>query len=320
VGSEVARLRQRIPIRRRRPLKVRFARYPGESARIIFAPVFIAVDRGYFAEEGLDVEIFEPHDHPWQSVSRNESQIGVGYIDYCARPEYYGKFKAVAVQERLYGRHGLPALLARPDLIDSGKLDGGLRGCAIGLTWGRGDDYLTYYDLLRRDGLTLADVQLVPVPHEGDARKAALERKEIDVIIGRRPRQIAQEEARGFLRRWKTGSEIFPDWQNRFFIYSTDFMRREPEAGRAFLRAHQRAVADYVSATNPDAEDVAFYEYVARLSVETVDLLRDFLPAGFPADCRLETASLERDLDALREVELFPREVTLDEIIDLSFA
>ena len=319
MGSEDARLRQRISIRRRHTLKVRFARYPGESARIIFAPVFIAVDRRYFADEGLDVEIFEPHDHPWQSVSRNESQIGVGYIDYCARPEFYGKCKAVAVQERLWGRHGLPALLARPDLIDTGQLSD-LRGRAIGLTWGRGDDYLTYYDLLRRNGLTIEDVKLVPVPHEGGTRRAALERKEIDVIIGRRPRQIAEEEAHGLLRRWKTGSDIFPDWQNRFFLFSTDFIRDAPDAGRAFLRAHQRAVADYIAATNPDAQDLAFYEYVARLSMETVELLRDFLPAGFPVDCRLETASLERDLEALRAVELFPHEVTLDEIVDLSFA
>ncbi|HXP92931.1 MAG TPA: ABC transporter substrate-binding protein [Candidatus Binatia bacterium] len=299
---------------------MKFARYPGESARIIFAPVFIAIDRGYFAEEGLDVEVIEPHDHPWQSVARGESDAGVGYIDYCARPEFLGRFKAVAVQERLSPGHGLPALLARPDLIDSGKLDAGLRGRAIGLTWGRGDDYLTYYDVLRRDGLSLADVRLVPVPHEGDARRSALERKEIDVIIGRRPRQIAEEEAHGLLRRWKTGSDVFPDWQNRYILYSTDFMRRTPDAGRAFLRAHQRAVGDYLTATDPDAPQASFFEYLSRMSLETVDLLRNFLPAGFPADCRIEAESLGRDIDALKAVDLFPRHVGLGETVDMSFA
>ena len=66
--------------------RIRFARYPGESAKIIFAPLLFALERGYFRDEAVDVEVFEPSDHPWQSVAREESQAGVGYIDYCARP------------------------------------------------------------------------------------------------------------------------------------------------------------------------------------------------------------------------------------------
>lgn len=301
---------------------VRFARYPGESARIIFAPIFLALERGYFRDEGLDVEVVEPADHPWQSVARGETDAGVAYIDYGARPEYRDRFKAVAVQERLTRRRGLPALLARPQLIDDGTLreESGLRGRTLGLTWGRGDDYLTYAFPLHRAGLTLADVRYVPVPHEGKDRDAALARGEIDVIIGRRPRQIAEEESRGVLRRWRAGGEIESGWQNRFIIFGTAFMERAPEVGRAFLRAHQRGVAAYIDGTRDGAPSGDFLLDLARLSVETPELLTQCAPAGFPANAQIDVVSLERDVALLKVAGLFPRDVQAVDVIDEDFA
>ena len=304
------------------PSRVRFARYPGESAQIIFAPLLLAIERGYFRDEGLEVEVIEPVDHPWQSVSRGETDAGVAYVDYAGRPEYRGRFKSVAVQERLTVGRGLPALLARPQLLDDGTLreEAGLRGRTLGLTWGRGDDYLTYAFVLRRAGLTLDDVRCVPVPHEGAERHAALERGEIDVIIGRRPRGGADEEAQGFLRRWKVGGEIEPLWQNRFIIFGTEFMQRTPEVGRAFLRAHQRGVAAYVDGTATGVPSAAFLPELSRLSMETPKLLLDSLPGGFPVDAQIDTAAVARDLALLKAVDLFPRELDVADVIDASFA
>ncbi len=322
---EKGRLCERFSARRRpvvRSATVRFARYPGESAKIIFAPVFIALERGYFRDEGLNVEIVEPSDHPWQSVASGESDAGVAYIDFCARPEYRDRFKAVAVQERLTKGRGLPALLARPPLIDDGSLreESGLRGRVLGLTWGRGDDYLTYAFVLRRGGLALRDVRYVAVPHEGEERRNMLARGEIDVIINRRPRAVADEEARGVLRRWKVGGEIENPWQNRFIIFSTAFMQHSPAAGRAFLRAHQRGVAAYVEGTMNGSPDAAFLPELSRLSSETAELLTGSRPAGFPIDSQIHMASLSRDVQLLKEVELFPREIDVEAVIDQTFS
>jgi len=301
---------------------VRFVRYPGESAQIIFAPLLLARERGYFRDEGLDVEVIEPPDHPWQCVARDDGDAGVGYIDYGGQPIFRGRFKAVAVQERLTAGRGLPALLARPQLIDDGTLrdESGLRGRAIGLSGGRGDDYLTFAFPLRRAGLSLADVQIVPVPHEGAARDAALERGAIDVIIGRRPRGIALEESRGLLRRWLVAGEIEPDWQNRFIIFGTEFIKRAPAAGRAFLRAHQRGVADYLAGTRSGKPSPEFLPELCRLSMETPELLTNCAPGGFPVDPRIDVAGVERDVALLRDAELFPAGVAVDELIDLTFA
>jgi ABC-type nitrate/sulfonate/bicarbonate transport system substrate-binding protein len=302
--------------------RIRFARYPGESAKIIFAPIFIAIERGYFRDEGIEVEVIEPSDHPWQSVAREETDAGVGYIDYCARPEYRERFKAVAVQERLTRGRGLPALMVRPQLLADGSIsdEASLRGRTLGLTWGRGDDYLTYAFVLRRGGLTLDDVKYVAVPHEGAERRAALARGEIDVIMNRRPRSAAEEEARGVLRRWKAGGEIEEDWQNRFIIFGTPFIERSPDAIRAFLRAHQRGAAAYIAGTSSGVPDAAFLPELTALSSETPALLTDCLPGGFPADCRIDVPALTRDIEMMRAVKLFPADIAAEDVIDQRFA
>jgi len=304
------------------PSTVRFARYPGESARIIFAPLLLAIERGYFRDEGLTVELSEPDDHPWAALARDGADAGVGYIDYGAWPAFRGRFKAVAVQERLTAGRGLPTLLARPQLIDDGTLatPAGLRGRKIG--WAdrrRGDDYLTYLFPLRRGGLTLSDVQVVPVPHAGPERDAALQNGDIDVIIGRRPREATGEEGRGILRRWLVAGEIEPGWQNRFIIFGADFIRRSPEGGRAFLRAHQRGVTDYIAGTASGRPSADFLPDLCRLSMETPELLMNCAPGGFPPDPRIDVAAVERDIALIAAAGIYPAEVPVAELVDLSF-
>lgn len=300
------------------PATVRFARYPGESARIIFAPLFIAIDRGYFADEGITVEVTEPEDHPWAAIARGAADAGIGYIDYAAWPQFRGRFKAVGVQERLTPGRGLPSLLARPQLIDDGTLrdESGLRGRKIGLAdRRRGDDYLTYVFPLRRGGLTLDDVQVVPVPHAGPERDAALRRGEIDVIIGRRPREAAAEAKRGFLRPWRVAGEIEPNWQSRFIIYGTEFIARSPDVGRAFLRAHQRGVDDYIAGTSTGKPQPEFLPYLAALAHEQPELLMTCAPGGFPPTPDIDVAALERDIALLIQADLYPADVPVAELI-----
>lgn len=302
---------------------VRFARYPGESARIIFAPLLIAIDRGYFADEGIEVDVTEPEDHPWPAIARGAADAGVGYIDYGAWPQFRGAFKAVAVQERLSAGRGLPSLLARPQLIDDGtlKTEAGLRGRKIGLAdRRRGDDYLTYYYPLRRAGLSLDDVEIVPVPHAGPERDEALQRGDIDVIIGRRPREAAKEERGGLLRRWLVAGQIEPGWQNRFIIFGNAFIKDDPQAGRAFLRAYQRGVGDYIDGTRTGTPSAEFLPYLCEISKEKPELLQSSAPGGFPADPRIDVAACERDVALIAQAGLYPAGVPVSELVDLSFA
>jgi len=43
--------------------QVIFARYSGETARIIFAPLFIGLARDYFKDLDISISIVEPEEH-----------------------------------------------------------------------------------------------------------------------------------------------------------------------------------------------------------------------------------------------------------------
>ncbi len=49
--------------------QVTFARYSGETARIIFAPLFIGLARDYFKELDISIAIVEPEEQPWVTDS-----------------------------------------------------------------------------------------------------------------------------------------------------------------------------------------------------------------------------------------------------------
>src|SRR5579871_1475598 len=201
--------------------QVRFARYAGETARIIFAPLFIGLARGYFQDADLEVVDLEPREQPWETVAAGRADCGAGNVDYCVDPQFAGRMKAVVVHEQFRKGHGLTTLLALRALVDAGELTDDcatLRGKTIALPPGRGDDFLAYDGVLRQGGLTFDDVMIAP---EGHGR--ADEHAAVDVRIGRRPRGVAEAVASGQVVRWKVGDEIHLDLQARYLLFSTPF-------------------------------------------------------------------------------------------------
>src|SRR5581483_4064373 len=101
---------------------VRFARYSGETAKIIFAPLFIGLARGYFADADIEVDDLDMREQPWETVADNRADCGAGNIDYCVNPRWAGRMKAVVVHEQFRPGHGLTSLLVRSALIKSGAV------------------------------------------------------------------------------------------------------------------------------------------------------------------------------------------------------
>jgi NitT/TauT family transport system substrate-binding protein len=301
---------------------VTFGRYPGDTARIIFAPLFIGVARGYFRDAGIEVSISEPPDHPWSAVANDEADCGAGFVDYCVAPKYRGRIKAVAVHEQFRHGHGLTALLGRRVLVDQGALGdyASLRGKTIGLLGGRGDDYLAYYGALRQGGLTIDDVHVVPVPHAGAERERALRNGEIDLMIGRRPRHVVEEVREGLVSVWKVGDEVHPDLQARYIVYSTRFMHDRPHVGVRFLTAYLRGARDYRDAFDKGIGRDAMVELLARETGETPELLTTMKPIGFSPNGVVDLDRLAVETAAMAERGLVPTDTQLSDMVDNRFA
>ena len=299
-----------------------FARYSGETARIIFAPIFIGLARDYFRDLDISISIVEPEEQPWVTVAEGRADCGPGYIDYCACPEFYGRMKAVAVHEQFRPGHGITTLLARTPLVEHGELTDyqSLRGKTIGLAGGRGDDYMAFYGALQQGGLTIQDVRVVPASHGGADRKRAILNGDIDLLIGRRPRGVATEVSQGHVVRWKIGHEVHPNLQARFILSHTRFMRERPGVGSRFLTAYLRGARDYCDALDKGLGTAEMLDLLKRETGEPSELLQTMKPPGFTPNGLIDMPRLESEVKALVEGGLFPKNIKVPEVVDNQFA
>ncbi|MCG8634485.1 MAG: ABC transporter substrate-binding protein [Desulfobacterales bacterium] len=143
-------------------LKVAYAPHFG------FSPFFIAMEKGYFREEGLDVRLtrFRSGGHMLAPLSTGRLDVAMGRIGTDLFNAFHQglEIKIVAGGEKFD-----IVFMARKDLFDSGKVTEpkGLKGRKMPLTSYRGLMEYVYSRVLALGGLTIDHVQLVSLPfHE----------------------------------------------------------------------------------------------------------------------------------------------------------
>ncbi len=297
---------------------VRFARYSGETAKIIFAPLFIGLARGYFAEVEIEVVDLDWREQPWETVAAHNADCGAGNVDYVVDPKWAGRMKAVLVHEQFRPGHGLTSLLVRADLVNKGHLTAdpaSLRGKTIALPPGRGDDYLAYYGVLHQGGLTIDDVQIAEMGHGENE-----ELNTVDVKIGRRPRSVLRDVTQGGWVRWKQGDEIHRDLQARYLLFSNPFLEERPDVGVRFLTAYLRGARDYCDAFDHDKGREELVDLLVRETGETPELLNTMKPLGFSPNGVVDRDRLAIELDLLRSRNLVPASTKADDVVNNRFA
>jgi NitT/TauT family transport system substrate-binding protein len=294
---------------------VRFARYSGETAKIIFAPLFIGLARGYFADVDIAVDDLDLREQPWETVAAARADCGAGNVDYCVNPRWTGRMKAVLVHEQFRPGHGLTSLLARRELLEQRRLTADpatMRELTIALPPERGDDYLAFYGVLKQGGLTIDDVQIAPTGH-GEAEDAG----GFDIKIGRRPRGVAREiSPEGAWVRWKQGDELFRDLQARYLLCSNAFMAERPEVGVRFLTAYLRGARDYCEAFDKGIGKQAMIDLLVEETGETSELLSTMKPLGLSPNGVIDEDRLESELTILRDRGLVPPGTGTNDVID----
>ena len=302
--------------------QVTFAQYAGKTANIIFAPVYIAKARGYFKDVDIELSIDNPKEQPWVTTAEARADCSPGFIDYCTDPEFAGKLLAVAVHEQFREGHGLTSLLARSAIVEDGSLTpdpASIKGKTIGLLGGRGDDYMAYHGVLQQAGLTIDDVKINATPHAGDARRIAVMKGEVDIVIGRRPNGVAAEIASGEVMRWKVGDEVNRDLQARYIMFSTPFMKERREVGIRFLSAYLRGARDYCDAFDKGVGREETLAVLGQETGETEELLTSMLPLGFVPNGRADEGLVANDIEALIARGLMPEGTTFETVFDRSF-
>lgn len=203
------------------------------------APFFLGVDKGFYLEEGLDVEILEGSGSATVAKLIGNGTNVIGYVDSATmmRSVTAGvPIKAVAV---IFQSSPMSFIYradhAKPTSIDE------LPGTKVAIT--AGDASLGIFEsCLGRNGMTLADVNMIQVANPAAKETAVLEGT-ADTFLGYFVDQpLRMQKVTGIKMGWSKLVDVCDvNTLSSAIVANNFFLRDNPEIVRKFVRASQRA-------------------------------------------------------------------------------
>ncbi len=266
----------------RKPLAI------GYVPSTLFAPVFVAVEKGYLREAGFEASLT-----PIVAGADSMSLVAQGQIDLAAAALSAAFYNAVnrGLEVRYVAstgyqpRHGRPsALLIRQDLYDGGLRLNGLRGRKFG--WiGNGGAASAYYvaRILRTVDLKLGDIESLNIPNPD--QQAALEHKAIDALFTSAP--YSEEFDAQHLAKIVASPPAGIAASGVFFGPS---LLQNADGARGVMGALRKAAAEIVGPGFFAPENVAAY---AKYTKQAPDAIKAAPRYDFKPDLRVDDATLE---------------------------
>ena len=123
-----------------------------------------------------------------------------------------------------------------------------------------------------------------------------------------------------------TGDDAFyPNAQTAVILFGGDFAEKRPAVAERFMKAYLRAVRDFNDALKDGGSPVrgadAIVAIIAKHSVvKDPVMLRTMIMHGCDPDGRLNIDSLRKDLAFFKETGDVTGTVSVDDVVDTSFA
>jgi NitT/TauT family transport system substrate-binding protein len=291
----------------------------GSGGSLYDAALLLAVSRGYFASEGLSVQVVS-----FSSPAGVLPPVVAGQLDVGTTPPNVDLFDALALDRappRIVASAGqaLPgyspaALLLRPDL--TGVSAQTLRGRPIGADlYGPGGRNVLL--ALTRLGLTRQDVYLVDLPPDDAAR--ALGESQLDAAYAVDP-DVATLVAHGRATRWIGVDELDPGQELAVLLFSPNLSAHRPTVAVRLLAAYLRAVREYrVAAADPDTRASLRRELAPSLDLDDPLAVPRLSFIGYPSDAVPNLVSLAATQEHYLRYDFQRKPADLTRAIDLSF-
>jgi NitT/TauT family transport system substrate-binding protein len=290
------------------------------------AGVYIALKKGYFDEERIEIDQVR-----FQSAAEMVAPLGAGQLDVGGGAPGVGLSNAVTqgigmriVADKANQSPGQSsqAILARKDLYDSGQIRGpaDLKGRRIAMASTSGiasEAALNRY--MEQGGVRAREAELVAL--SGPEMTPAFANKAIDAASAFEP-WVAQLAGADHVVILARESSFWPKHQTAVMLYSEQFAQRRDLAVR-FMVAYLRGLRDY---------NDGVVKQVAAKRAETIDILTEFTPitdralyermeiAGLDPNGEVNVESLKEDERYYLAAGLQQTPVDFDKLVDLSFA
>lgn len=200
-----------------------------------YAPIYEAIDQGYFADAGVNVTVtYAQGSDILQNVAAGNVEFGFPNGDSVITAQ--GKGVDVKVVHTTY-QQGIGAILFNKDTSGiSSPAD--LKGKTIAVTDLGSPNYIQLQAILKSAGLTINDVTVTTVG--AGAIVQALQNGEVDAIAFSRLRYYALQSA-GFPVGQILSDEYLPSFGN-VVVTSPAFLKSDPEVVKGFVEALDKGI------------------------------------------------------------------------------
>lgn len=241
--------------------------------------LYVAQEKGYFEEAGLEVEIVQPpEDGAEVLVSSGKAQFGVSFQDSMA-PALVGDtalpIKAVAAVIQ----HNTSGIISRKgEGMDSPK---GMEGKKYA-TWDLPVEKAMVQDVVENAGGDFSKVELVPSTVTDEV--SALKSKSVDAIWIFYAWAGVKTELEGLETDYFAFSDLNPvfDYYTPVIIAGDKFLEEKPETAKAFLSALGKGYED--AAKNPEEAAEILCKAAPELDKELVLASQKYLADKYQAD------------------------------------
>jgi NitT/TauT family transport system substrate-binding protein len=247
-----------------------------------FAPVFVAYELGYFAEQGLDVELrqFAGGSEMIAQLATNDLNTGIGG----AGPGLFNAFNTGLPVRIIAPGHSEGNPVATPLVVAKAKCESGeitsvadLKGKKVSINAPGATEYWIA-QALAQGGLTIDDIELQTLPFPDAV--VALESGAIDAaILGEPTATLAEQQGIGV--RLTTDFDV-QGIQPTVVYGNVDFITENPEAAAGLLTGYMKAVRVITERGFSDPEILPIIAQYTGLPVEliTASVSPQFTPDG----------------------------------------
>ena len=291
------------------------------------APVFIGIEKGFFKEEGLDLEVqwFEAAHPIAVATASNKVDVGATGITASLYNMVAGgqKLSIVADKGREQRGYSSSALLITSDLWGQGiQQIEQMKGKRIGITQTGSTYHYMIGRLLEAKGLSLADVEIVPLGKMG-ALMAALQSKQVDAVILNEP-NISVVVAAGYGKLVSQVGDVM-EYQTSGIFFSPQLMQDKENAVR-FLKGYIKASRYYYDAvlTQKDGKLVPGSNYdevvgiIAKYTGAPVNDVKTGLPY-MDRDGKLLVNDIQTQIDWYASHKMLEKPIQAGQVTDTAF-
>lgn len=242
---------------------------------IQFAPYYVAVAKGYYAAEGIEVNFDYNFENDVLQRAATWPSSGVAFATTSGTSVLLARQQGVPVKTvmTLYQRFPI-AFFAKTNVPLASVND--LRGQTIGIPGRFGESFYALLAALYAGGMTEADVTVQEI---GFTQAAAVMEDKVPVAIGYAMNEPVQLREQGVEVNVLLAADVFNLAANGIAV-SEALIAQEPELVRKFVRASLRGLADTLA--NPaEAFDLSL-QFIPEAQLGNLDLQRKVLEESLP--------------------------------------